>query len=125
GRDTILGEWAQRTPAATNTDTYYVDQANNVYFINDADGISFYADTVLIWRWLWSTETLYIPNTWTMDGTTTISGSGSDAIDLMSWTGADNRLGINVGGVRVAVIDVTNMTIYVGGSSGLLASAYN
>jgi len=109
-----------------NTTTTYVSVPNNIYFINDAKGTSFYADTVLIWRWVWTpTATLYVPNTWSMSDTPAVTGSGTTAVEVISWTGGDKRLGINAAGSRRVLIDVTNLTIYAGNMSDTLGGYYH
>lgn len=113
--------------APTSADDFIVDAGNNIFLRPGAGTVSFYADTVLIWRCIFdgaslSTSELYIPSEFDLDGVTGFAAGGNeDPIEVISYTGPDKRLGINVNGVRVMLIDVTNTTIFFTNRDGITA----
>lgn len=57
----------------------------------------------------WSDKGWYTPLQ--HDGTDIDTTGNADAIEVLSWTGGDKRLGFNVAGQRVCVFDITNNRI--------------
>lgn len=99
--------------------TFWIDQGNNVRIVGGNGWASLYADTVLVWHARDTTcdggPTFYVPNTWSLDNVTPVSGAGSsDPIEVGSWTAPDKHLFVNVALVHRMKIDVTNLVITSG-----------
>lgn len=95
-------------------DKYYVDEDLNIFLQPDGAGVSFYADTVLIWRSFIGatigTGTIYIPNAWDLINQEISGAGGSDPIEVANWNGL-KRLYIVVNGIRRCFIDVAALEI--------------
>jgi hypothetical protein len=118
---TIESAAAQRqvpaTPPSSPTDDFVVDAGNNIRFEPGEGRSFFYGDTVLIWAAIMHAEDdadnyVYFPDGWDFNQVDPVgAGGSSDPIEVISWTGPDKRLGVNVNGVREMLIDVTNLEI--------------
>jgi len=110
----------------TPGDDYVIDVGNSIR-IEQTNGWSlFYADTALVWALRADScagvGAIYIPSEWDVETIGAVgSGGSADALEVIAWTGGDKRLGINVGGVRVGLIDVTNTLIRFGGIDAIAA----
>jgi hypothetical protein len=94
-------------------ETIYVDQPNNIRFVHTPGEVTFWADTVIVWKVLESFDKLYIPNNWSIINGT-VSGAGTGTIEVASWP-TPKQIYINVNGTRTIDIDVTNLEITVNG----------
>lgn len=122
GALSVESVFAQRQVPATAptspTDDFVVDAGNNIRFEPGDGRVDFYGDTVLIWTAIIHAEDqadnyVYFPDGWTRDQVTGVgAGGSSDPIEVISWTGPDKQLGVNVNGTRVMLIDVTNLVIH-------------
>lgn len=94
------------------TDDTVIDAGNSIRIENTGGSAALYAGTTLIWRVIFDEDRvnnyLYIPSDWTLNGVDAVPAGGtSEAIDVIAWSvGVDQRLGVNVAGVRVMQIDV-------------------
>lgn len=104
-------------------DTQVIDGTNNIYLDYAEGTVSFYADTVLVWRCIYNSYSgrrdLYVPSEFTLSGNDAVGvGGNTDAVETISWTVGDKRLGINVAGTRHILIDITNLKINYVNRSG-------
>jgi hypothetical protein len=122
-----VGLW-QEGPAAPLS-TVWVDQGNNIYMTVADGSVSFYADTVLVWRAIYSAEIkrLYIPSEFDVAGTS-VSGVGtSDAIETGTWNGT-REIFVNVDESHEVRFNITGAVLEVfdledGTAAGLTAAA--
>ena len=109
----------RQVPTIGAASNYVVDAGNNIRFDVSVGRVDFYGDTFLIWTVIFDScipglsNFMYIPSDWILDQVTGFAGGGTaDAIEVISWTAGDKRLGVNVNGTREMLIDVTNKTIF-------------
>lgn len=106
-------------PEAGPNETVDIDVANNIYWELLPGQTRLWAGGALVWNIRYDSGSshngIFTP---LMHDAIDVNEAGSvDAIDVLSWTGGDKRLGINVNGTRRMLIDVTNGWIrnaYVG-----------
>lgn len=113
--------WAQEmpndvSPPSIPADDFVVDAVNDIRFEGTAGRVSLYAGTELIWCAIYDSATgvkdFYIPLGWTISGKQAPTGAGSsEPVEVISWTGGDKRLHVNVNGSAVMLIDVTNKVV--------------
>jgi hypothetical protein len=99
-------------PAESPDDTTVIDAVNGIEFRMKSGQTQFWADGALIWNIKFDSAAATGANgIFTPLGHDAIdidTAGGSDAVEILSWTGSDNRIGINVNGTRRMLIDVTN-----------------
>lgn len=96
--------------------TTWIDQAKNIYWLQKSGELQLWFDTVLGFRCRYSSAgpaALDMFGThWELYETVSVSGAGSAAaVEILSWTGGDRRVTINVNSVRRMLFDVTNLRI--------------
>lgn len=104
----------QQAEATIADTTVWIDQAKNIYWLVKAGETQLWADTVLVWNLRYNSGDSAFDGFWTtfaVDYTDVDTTGTAAAVDVISWTVGDKRLGVNVQGQRVMVIDVTNAYI--------------
>jgi hypothetical protein len=92
-----------------------IDAVNNIYWEQIEGETRLWADTVLVWNLIYDSqagtrELLCTPFSFDSN---TVTGSGTDPIEVGQWDGGGKFLYINVNGTRVCEIDVLNEVITV------------
>lgn len=102
--------------AGPDGEVVWIDQGNNIYWELYPGETRLWADTQLVWNMRRDSGGLDDDALFTefelVNGTVSAAGSAA-AVEVVSWTGGDKRLSLNVNGVRLLMIDVTNLTITV------------
>lgn len=95
--------------------TVVIDAGNNIYWECKPGSTRLWADTALIWNTKLDSAGDGSNTGWltpfAVDFTAVSASGTSDGVDVISWTVGDKRLGVNVNGQRVMLIDVTNSLI--------------
>lgn len=105
----------QQGPQTPPDSIVYIDQPNNVYLEVKQGSLKLYGGATLGFAILYnSLDPAYnaVYSDFAHEATDITAAGSANAFDVISWTGSDKRVGINVNGTRKAVIDFTNQVMY-------------